>query len=141
MKRIIGFYWPLLLLLALSLTSTGYIAMLEQPGCERLAGINVSLVSLAVFCFLLPLLMATACAYAAWISIRSLRDGRFPPAGIPGLEHQRPQYGRRARTRATIGLILPLLALFMIIKGIAAFDTIVADRSLQELQQAIEQDC
>lgn len=141
MKRILTFYWPLLVLLAVAATFAGYSWYLEEPACSRIAGVNVALLGLAVFCFVLPAIAAVMSAYGARIGFLALRAGRFPPAGIPGLERKKVRYGNQATALSMVALLSPALAGVILWLGIASFDAIAGERSIGEMQETIESEC
>ncbi|MDN3519401.1 hypothetical protein QWY84_17480 [Aquisalimonas lutea] len=141
MKRILAFYWPLFVLLAVAATFAGYSWYLEEPACSRVAGVNVALLGLAVFCFVLPAIVAVASAYGAWVGLLALRAGRFPPAGIPGLERKKIRYGSQAKALSVVALLSPVLAVVILWLGIASFDAIAGERSVGEMQERIESEC
>lgn len=141
MKRSLIFYWPLLFLLAVAIAFAGYSGYLEEPECSRIAGVNVALLGLLVFCFVLPAIVAVVTGYGAYIGFLALRSGRFPPAGIPGLERKKVRYGDRAKALSVVALLTPVLAMVILWSGITSFDAIAGQRSLGQMQDRIESEC
>ncbi len=141
MIRGIKFYLPFLAPLLTTVVFAVYVSVLEVPACAFLFGMNVSLLGLLVFCFILPGVFAIGSLYLLYFSLETRGQDRYPPSNIPWIGVFKKRSGRRAKIPKALGYIFPIVGVWIIWLGISSFIEIADGRTLSEINTAIGTVC
>ncbi|WP_333607332.1 hypothetical protein [Arsukibacterium sp.] len=141
MIRSLIFYLPFLVPALITALFSAYVSFLDNTECAFLLGINVSLLGLLVFCFLLPGIVAIASLYGLFFSIKTRGQDFYPPTDIPWASVFKKRSGRRARVPKLLGYLLPIVSVWLVWLGISSFIEIADGRTLSEMSAAIGAGC
>ncbi len=141
MIRGLKFYFPFLVPLLIAVVFSVYVAFLDNPECAFLLGVNVSFLTLLVFCFVLPVIFATGSLYLLYFSIKVRRQDLYPPANVPWIGLFKKHSGRQAQISKAVGYLSPILSIWIIWLGISSFIEIADGRTLYEISSAIDAAC
>lgn len=141
MIRGLKFYFPLLAPLLIALVFVVYVSFLDSPECAFLLGVNVSLLGLFTFCFVLPVTFTIGSLYLLYFSIKARGQDLYPPPDIPWLGGFKVRSGKQAQLSKTVGYLIPIVGVWMVWLGSSAFIEIADGRTLSELNAAIAEAC
>jgi hypothetical protein len=117
-----------------------YVSFIDRPECSSIFGVNVSLLALVVFCFALPTTILIASFYTFAIGCISLKEGVFPPSGIPTW-HNQVQRGFKAKGIAIVGIMFPIFAFFIVSLGYNSFISILDGHDMWQLNKGLGEKC
>ena len=141
MIRGLSFYFPFLAPVVLALMFAVHVAFLDSPECASLLGINVSLLGLVVFCFVLPVIFTIASLYLLFFSLKARGQDVYPPSDIPWAGAFRKLSGGQVKLPKVLGYVLPFVGVWMIWLGVTSFIELADGRTLSEMGTAISTAC
>lgn len=133
MLKALKFYSFFLAPLLVALVFSAYVSFLERADCAFLLEMNVSVLSLLAFCFLLPGTLFVSTLYLLYFSIKAKGQDCYPPADIPWRRLFTQRQGWQAKLAKAAGYLAPLFGLWLIWLGTSSFNQIADGRSLAEL--------
>lgn len=137
----IKFYLPLLALMLIAVFFSEYVAFLDNPECTFLFGVNVSVLGLLVFCFLLPGTFAVGSLYLLSFSLKTRGRDHYPPSNIPWIGAFKKRSGVQAKIPKALGYVFPVVSVWMVWLGVSAYIEIADGRTLSEIGAAVASTC
>jgi hypothetical protein len=138
--RVIKYYWPVILTLLPIIGFTIYLSAIRDTECHFIFGQSTALLSLYLFSYALPGLLFICSIYTFLFGVYGLKQGKYPPDGFPVFIRKK-SYGLTATIFSITGIMLPVLAAYVIYLGIQSVGCIAEDRSFIEMNQVILKKC
>lgn len=122
---------PLVVALLFSL----YTESIDRPACEALFGVNVALLALFEYCFVIPLMIFAFSVYGAKKGIQTIFCEQVE--GSPELVMGRA----KKYVQGIVLILLPVFGMGLVLLGAQSFGATLGDRSLHELQHSLASQC
>lgn len=118
-----------------------WIGHTPHAGCDTLLGVNVAYLAMLPLCYGLPVGLFLVALSGAWMGMRTLRTGYFPPLDAAVFANTIATKGALARIRGTALIVLPFVMLYIISLGNDAYAAFAGGKSPTQVVETLNAKC
>lgn len=140
-KRAIFESFPFYLYALFAIAVSLYLRSVADEQCVHLFGINSVILTLALFCYAVPLGVLLISLLYLRTGIKAVQTGYFPAIDSSQLVDTIATKGLVSSIRGYVLVVMPIVSLGLVFFGYYMFSEFMGLESFQEFQAKIEGDC